>query len=380
MKEQFFDVGLYASLVLLGLGLAWRLTRLLAGRVGLSARGAPPLGKRLGDGLKAGLQTLFSLRIFKFLGAFLIDGLLQWRVLRRDPRAFLKHILIFVGFTGLLLFHALGTYVSSALDPDYQSTLNPFLFLRNLFGLLALAGLLLAVVRRVLPGNVKSPAMDSLLLGLLIAIMVSGFLLEALKIHSYKAFARMADEYGEGAEAEESRALEAYWVTNFGLAATHVEPPFDEDLLATGAAQHESSCALCHSRPRSAFVSASLAALTRPFSAAADRADLADLLWYFHVAACFLALALASFSRLFHVLATPLSTAVASLPADGGSGAAAREVLELQGCSHGGTCHEDCPVRVRRLSRIEAQERFGAVWDEVSQKSGRELGNREARG
>ncbi|MCU0661155.1 MAG: hypothetical protein MUC50_02395 [Myxococcota bacterium] len=387
---MYFKVALYVSLSFFAAGLLFRLVQLFTQRVGISAQ-EPKVSavSRIGLSLKAIVTAFFSPRLFKLLGSVFLDGLLQLRVLRdrRDITVWLMHILIFVGFVGLLLFHALGAFVSTAIDPDYQSTLNPFLFLRNLFGLLAVAGLFLAILRRAVlkRRTIKTTAADVFVLVLLLTIMLTGFLLEGLKIHSYAAFARMANDYGSGAQAEETRALEAYWVEHYGLAATHVKPPFDEKLIASGAEQHAASCATCHSKPKYAFVSYGIASITRPFSAQADRAGAYDIVWYIHVTACFLGLALIGFTKMFHMFATAFSAAVASAtqrkqPSVNVANAATRAVIELRGCSHGGTCHEDCPVRVQRQERIETQPRYGAVWDEIGRKPGKELGNREAIG
>ena len=45
--------------------------------------------------------------------------------------------------------HALDQYVTKKLFSEYASTLNPFLFLRNLFGAMVLLGLVLALWRRI---------------------------------------------------------------------------------------------------------------------------------------------------------------------------------------------------------------------------------------
>ena len=66
------------------------------------------------------------------------------------------HFCIAYGFIFLLLMHALDRYVSQKLFPNYYSPelsalnpLNPFLFLRNLFGAMMLVGLAIAAYRRI---------------------------------------------------------------------------------------------------------------------------------------------------------------------------------------------------------------------------------------
>ena len=58
------------------------------------------------------------------------------------------HLLIFGGFTMLLLMHALDEFTSAVVFKNYYSTINPFLFLRDFFGFLVIIGVALAVHRR----------------------------------------------------------------------------------------------------------------------------------------------------------------------------------------------------------------------------------------
>jgi hypothetical protein len=48
----------------------------------------------------------------------------------------------------LLLMHALDKYITVAIWKDYYSTINPFMFLRNLFGALVIIGVIIAIYRR----------------------------------------------------------------------------------------------------------------------------------------------------------------------------------------------------------------------------------------
>ena len=58
---------------------------------------------------------------------------------------------------------------------------------------------------------------------------------------------------------------------------------------------------------------------------------------------------------------------------------ATRQAIELDGCSHGGACHETCPVRVRRLDRIGAEAPYEPMLAYVDRKSAKDLGSRPCR-
>ena len=58
------------------------------------------------------------------------------------------------------------------------------------------------------------------------------------------------------------------------------------------------------------------------------------------------------------------------------AGWADRQVIELDGCSHGGMCHEECPVRQRRMERIEQAVPFIPRIDFLDEKSAEDMGSR----
>ena len=55
------------------------------------------------------------------------------------------------------------------------------------------------------------------------------------------------------------------------------------DLLSKGKELHEMSCAACHTHPRSAFISYSVAKMIRPFALGLDRAGVRIVMWYIHI-------------------------------------------------------------------------------------------------
>jgi nitrate reductase gamma subunit len=382
---MFFDVTLYLALVVFGIGTAIRIISWFRRDVGIGEKGIPA-SARLGAAVKGFLGAMFSGRIFVLLKAFVVDVLLQLRILRdkEDRMLWVMHILIFAGFTLLLLMHALGSVLTRTLFPDYQSTLNPFLFLRNLFGVLVFVGLILAVVRRasLRKDRVKTTGMDTIVIVLFVIIMVSGFFLEGTKINSHAVYRQMVEEYATVANPAERKALEAYWVKNFGVVSPGAKEPFSQEILDKGKEAHEVSCASCHSEPQAAFVSYPLSRLMKPAALGMDRAGLPNALWIIHFIACFVGLAYIPFSKMFHIIATPVSLLVASAGGEKEDPAAlaTRKVIELDGCSHGGTCHLECPVRQKRQERINLTDPFGPEGDFIGEKSFQELGCRSFQG
>ncbi len=70
-------------------------------------------------------RTLFGRGIFVLARALVVDVLLLARLWRESRVRWLAHMLIFYGFSLLLLFHALENQISANLFRDYASTLNP---------------------------------------------------------------------------------------------------------------------------------------------------------------------------------------------------------------------------------------------------------------
>ena len=89
----------------------------------------------------------------------------------------------------LFLWHGLAPIFTATIFPDYSATVNPFFFLRNLFGLLVIIGLAIAAYRRIvlkLP-RLKTNVMDRYVLIIIAVIMISGYLLEGTKMVSYSS-------------------------------------------------------------------------------------------------------------------------------------------------------------------------------------------------
>jgi nitrate reductase gamma subunit len=380
---MFFDVTLYLSLIIFGIGVLYKVLRWFLIDVGVT-EGEIPLSSRIGGAVKAIVWMILSGRIFKMIGAFFVDVLLQIRIFKdKDDRLlWITHFLIFIGFLLLFLFHALDNYVTAAINENYQSTLNPNLFLRNLFGLIVIAGLVLAIIRRfsIKKKEIRSGTMDCAIIVILAVIIVSGFLLEGSKIISHSAYQGMVEEYADATEPEELSALEAYWVAKFGVVSPVVKGPFSEETLEKGQELHEMSCAACHSRPQSAFLSYGASRIMKPFAQTLEVFKFTTAMWYLHFMACFVGLAYLAFSKMFHIIATSVSLLIASVTKPGKESAAnmaTRQVIELDGCSHGGDCHPGCPVWNKRQERIELATQFEPIYGYVENLDGETLGNRK---
>lgn len=135
-------------------------------------------------------------------------------------------------------------------------------FLRNLCGLAALAGLGLMALLRLADRGIRSLSrvQDWALVGIVGALLASGFFLEAAKIVSPGEFTRMADEYFPEAEPAELVALQALWARENGVRFERFLPSAPE-ILALGRELHEDRCASCHAPTATAFVSRGLADL-----------------------------------------------------------------------------------------------------------------------
>jgi heterodisulfide reductase subunit C len=293
------------------------------------------------------LQVIFSAKLLAVLKATLFDVLLQGRVFKEDISRWLAHMLIFYGFMLLLVMHALDSIVTENLFNDYYATVNPFFFLRDLFGAMVLVGVGLAVFRRYLSRTrrLRTGPRDHYAIIILAVIMFSGIGLEGLKITSHSEFMRMVDDYAGLDDEEEINALEAVWVEEFGIVSPNIKGPFDEDLLSAGLEVHEGNCLDCHASAKWAFTGFTTAKIIKPAALWLDRAEGITILWYIHIIACFAGLAYLPFSKMFHIIAAPVSLIAGkvmdpqrSLPAN----VLTRQMVELDACTHCGSCSLNC--------------------------------------
>jgi heterodisulfide reductase subunit C len=347
MSPAQFQTVLYASLAVCALGLLWRAAAWFRLGIGPGTR-TTTSSQRLAAALRCSLAALFSRRLFRLSGVFFLDALLLRRLFAVDRLRWLGHLLVLTGFTLLTLMHALAPLVSAQLFRFYQPTLDPYLLLRNLFGAMVLTGVALMLYsrRRSGPAQARGPAAVAfvMLLGL---VLVSGFLLEAHKLASPRAFHRMTAQYLGGTDAGELGPLRALWASEFGVAFDDLKRPIDPRLVEQGRKLHREACAACHAQPASAFVSYAVARALAPVAAAMDAARADIWLLYLHVYACFLGLASLPFTGLFHALASPLGLLAHASPprrAPAAAGRAVRRALALDACVQCGICDARCAV------------------------------------
>ncbi len=343
---MFFDLLLYGSLLVFIVGSVYKsytwVSRQITGpEVPYST------GERISKAIKGILSVIFSGRILVLIKVLILDVILQRRILKEDALRWVMHMLIFVGFMLLLIFHAFESWTSSNWFENYASTGHPYLFLRNLFGLMVFAGVAIAIYRRrilKIP-RLRTNPMDVYAVMIVAVIMITGFLLEGAKIISHNEYQRMVEEYADTDDPAELKALETYWVKNFGLVSPKVAGPFEMELLTQGQELHEMSCQSCHAAPGWAFISFNLSKGMRPMAQFLDDAEATDFLWVIHILACFIGLAYLPFSKMFHLFTTPLSlmaNAVMDKKRSDPANILTRQMMELDACTHCGTCSLRC--------------------------------------
>ena len=192
---MFFTLALYISLAIFSLGIIYNVSTWFRYSLGIDAKNIST-PERVFAALRGITLTLFSQKLFTLLKVFVLDVLLQVKVLKQDLLKWAMHMCIYYGFILLLLMHGLDKIVTSALFAEYYPTINPFLFLRNFFGVLIIVGIGIAVYRRFIlkVARLRTSPMDLYAIIILAVIMLSGFLLEGTKITSYSKFQEMVEE------------------------------------------------------------------------------------------------------------------------------------------------------------------------------------------
>ncbi len=304
------------------------------------------IGGRIIAAMQGVFGVLFSSRVFLVLKSILVDLLFQKRIFDKSSLRWAAHTLIFVGFILLFLMHALSSTVSEALFNNYQPTLNPFLFLRNLFGVMVLTGVGLAIFRRISlkPQRLRTYASDWAALVFVGVIILSGMLLEGSKMSSFTTYQNMVEEYGS-VDEEEGKALEAFWVQENGVVSPNATKPFDAELIQRGREINGDSCIECHASNQTAFASFGIAKISRLFSAIVGDAATVTLFWYLHILACLSFLAWLPFSKMFHILAAPVSLIIKSVTGDALNDPANilnSQMIGLSACTHCGSCSIEC--------------------------------------
>ncbi len=316
-------------------------------------------------------ETLWSRQFLTLLKTFFLNVLFQARLLRVAPLKWAAHFLILGGFTMLLLMHALGDYLNPLIFSNYYSTLNPFLFLRNFFGVLIFIGLGIALFNRFIrrdPARPPTSFMDVYTLAIFAAIIVSGIVLESVKITSVSVFREMADEYATGQDEASLKSLEAYWVENYGVVSPGLARPFSPESLAEGKVVHSVNCAQCHSPARWAFMDYAVSRLLTPVAVYLDGDAVRSTIYYVHFFICLFGLAYLPFSKVFHLFTSPiclLANAVMDRVNSNPANLMTKQILELDACTHCGTCTRNCSMafihRIIPNANILPSERLASL-------------------
>ncbi|MBA4392595.1 MAG: hypothetical protein C0407_03485 [Desulfobacca sp.] len=345
---MFFKISLYLSLLLFGIGMGYKVVNWFRCRVGDPA-GELSGVQRASAAFLGGFQTVFSSKLLTLIKIFLIDVLFQGRLFRESRLRWAAHMCLSYGILLLLLMHALDTYVTKKLFVEYASTLNPFMFLRNVFGVMALAGLAIAVYRRLSDPVMRKTTRgaDVYALVILSVILCSGFFLEATKIVSHERYQEMVKEFSSITDEQESQALEAYWAKEFAVVFPQLSKKPDPGTLEKGKEVHVLNCASCHSKPTAAFLSYATAKAINPLALSLGQRSVRNFLWYLHFLSCFLGLALLPFTKMFHLLTSPLVlliNGVMDWTKTSPANMATVRAIELDGCTHCATCSLHCSV------------------------------------
>jgi heterodisulfide reductase subunit C/nitrate reductase gamma subunit len=347
---MLFNLSLYVSLAICAAGLTCKIYKWLTLSIGPESVSQGP-GRRMAAVLSGAARSILSPKILILIWVLIRDGLFQVRSWRHSHLAWLAHQLIFWGMILLILMHAFGDQVTASLFPDYQSTLNPYLILRDIFGLMILAGAGLAIWRRKHEPLMKRTAgrVDRVAMVLLLIMIISGFGAKALDITSYEYFDQMVEDFSGMTDDDgpELAALRSIWARDYGVVFPEGVKLAEPDEMELGVEVHQDYCAACHSKPQWAGASWSLSRLFSPVAAALNswRADL----WMFrlHFLSLFAMLALLPFTKFLHLVTSPLMLMAAAVTERKKMNPAARafvRAFELDACTHCAACSVHCSV------------------------------------
>jgi len=341
-----FDLFFNSSLILLAIGMLFKLIQWFSYKIGIQAQNST-FTERLVSSLKAIFGIIFSSKIIIVLKIFILDVLFQHKILKQDGLRWVMHMLIFWGFMLLFFMHALESVVSESIFSYYYSTVNPYMFLRDFFGFMVLIGLAIAIFRRFFMKihRLTTNKMDVYAIFIVAAIVLSGVFLEGAKIISFTDFRNMEKEFAALDYKEDILALEAYWVKHYGLVSPNITGHISEEILAAGEEIHTESCVDCHTRPQSAFAGYTVSKIMKPIGGLLDRMGAVTFLYYFHILACFIGLALLPFTKMLHIITTPISlitNAIMQRDTSNPLNIATRQLIELDACVHCNTCSKTC--------------------------------------
>ncbi|MBU8909938.1 MAG: 4Fe-4S dicluster domain-containing protein [Desulfobacterales bacterium] len=321
-----FQISLYASLILSAAGLLFQVYR-------LKKRGSLWMPKlKLSLNLKPALfNTIFQSKLF-------CASKTRWVI----------HFLVFAGFTFLVFFHALDELTSFNLFQYYQPTLDPFQFLRNLAGFLVLTGCIGFLFRRLFKTRInrenKTKYKEIFSIILILLVIISGFMLETVKIISEPAFLEMVEDYSDLDEDTDLNALMTYWEKNYHVVFKEMLI-ITEDTLEKGRLLNDAYCLDCHSKIKSAFVSKTFAMHLGEIANSLNHYRADNWLYPIHYLLSFLMLICLPFSRFFHILMIPFASATHKMT----SRHFQKETVSVHpatfaACTNCGICSEVCSV------------------------------------
>lgn len=208
-RLQIFWMIHLTMLALFGVEMVLVMSIWLRGRVpGLPATASP--WRKLWAGLVYLLRLIFSRRLWRMVIALINDGLVHRRILRVSRYRWLAHITVFGSFVLLgLLSTVTGLAVEifpNLLPPDHIVNTNvisvtlrnvdhPIIaFVNDFFGLVILFGMVLIIYRRYFTkdAQLRTIPADGVIIVLLTGIVVTGFVVEPLRLLSHQPLAPTA--------------------------------------------------------------------------------------------------------------------------------------------------------------------------------------------
>ena len=103
---MFYDVSLYISLSIFGLGLIYKISTWFVRSIGINSNDITT-STRVMAAIKGIFGSILSAKIFTLIKVFIVDVLFQARILKEDYLRWIMHMFIFWGFMLLLLMHLL---------------------------------------------------------------------------------------------------------------------------------------------------------------------------------------------------------------------------------------------------------------------------------
>lgn len=324
-------------------------------------------------------RWIFSLNY----GKALVNTLFQARLFKAGKFRWLAHFLVLSGFAWLVFVHALDDWTGILFD-WYQPGIDPFRMMRNLAGVMVVSGCGAFLVRRLkrtrinrerrckgLRFRVRGTVSIMVILGLI----CTGFMTEALNIMSEARFDEMVDEYSGLAGEPELIHLKGYWARYYDLSFAG-EIRVKEVDFNEGQELNQDNCLECHTRPHTAFISAPLARLGASLGGWSSEFRLDRVLYWIHLGLALALVLFLPFSRMFHLVAIPLASVRPRMtPENMRTDMGFLDLAALSACTHCGFCSQVCSVypdyqvsenpQVLPHVKIETLKRLAGrgVWD-----------------